>query len=304
MNKKYFAALLAFVGAVLFSAKAVFVKLAYLSDERVDHTNLLLIRMALAIPIYLVINWLYSKNRYQTRLESKQVKAIILAGIGGYYLASLFDFMGLEYISAGMERVILFIFPTLVVLISAVAFKKKITTAQVLALLITYVGIFIAVYKTISMDKTDHTLLGCILVFLSAVCYASYLVGIGQIVHKVGTIRFTTYSMSVSFICILLHYLITARTPLIGLNSDIYGYALLMAVVSTVVPSFMVYEAIRRIGSSNAAIISGIGPVSTIVLAYFFLGETMGALQIIGTILVISGVVFISIAGNEEKLKD
>lgn len=302
MNSQYFAALLAFVGAVLFSAKAILVKLAYAVEVDVNAINLLVLRMGMAVPIYFLILWFSERKQKTTPLTKKQIWSIVLAGIGGYYLASLFDFLGLEYVSAGMERVILFVFPTIVVLISLIVYKRRVTGVQVAALLITYAGIFLAVYESIKIGNPTDVIIGCILVFLSALCYAAYLVGIGQLVHKVGTIRFTTYSMAVSAVCIVIHYLVTDRSNIIHFEPEVYSYALMMAVVSTVIPSFMVYEAIRRIGSSNAAIISGVGPVSTIVLAYFYLNETMGWLQIMGTLLVIAGVLLISVAKKKENV--
>lgn len=300
MNNQLLAALLAFVGAVMFSAKAIIVKKIYLVDSTTNAINVLVLRMLIAVPIYMIIHFIVSRRKNQQRLGRKEIISIIFAGIGGYYLASLFDFLGLEYISAGMERIILFMFPTIVVLISLLVYKKPVTKVQVLALLITYAGIFIAVYETIRFGKSVDVVIGCVLVFLSTLCYAAYLVGIGRLVHKVGTIRFTTYSMAVSGLCILIHYLIVDRSNIFVFNVDVYSYSLLMAIVSTVIPSFMVYEAIRRIGSSNAAIISGVGPVSTIILAYIYLGETMDWLQIIGTILVILGVLLISVAKQKQ----
>ncbi len=282
--------LLAIIGVVLFSAKAVMVKMAY--TYGIDHLTLLLFRMVFAFPFYLLIAFL-SKPLHPKEIRNSDYLWIVFFGFIGYYLASLFDFMGLQYIKAGLERIILFIYPTIVVLLSWFIFRKKITKLQVLAIVVTYLGVLITFWDEAGATE-NPILLGGFLIFLSAFTYASYLVGSGWLIPKFGVMQFTSYAMIVSTICIVVHYLFINGFNLSSYPSQVYLLGMAMAIFSTLVPSFLVSAAINRLGASTFSIFGSLGPVSTIILAFFFLEETITFLQIFGMLVVIGGVMLVS----------
>ena len=280
----------AVLGIVLFSAKAVMVKLAYTYE--VDHLTLLLFRMGFALPFYLAIA-LYTKPLQSEEIKSKDYLWLVFLGFLGYYLASLFDFMGLQYIKAGLERIILFIYPTIVVLLSWVFFKNKLSRNQFLAILVTYVGVLITFWDEIGVSG-EPIYWGGFLIFLSALTYAAYLVGSGWLIPKFGVLRFTSYAMIVSTFCIMVHYAVVSDFDLFNYPKEVYYLGLAMALFSTLLPSFLVSAAIKRLGASTFSIFGSLGPISTIILAFFFLDERITYLQVFGMFVVIAGVTLVS----------
>ncbi len=281
------------LGSVLYSSKAVIVKLAYRYD--VDSLSLLALRMLFAIPFYLIIFWWVSRKSDKPKLSREDFLRIIGIGITGYYLASMFDFHGLQYISAGLERLILFTYPTLVIIILAVGFHKKISGSTMIALVLTYGGILLAYFNDPSASSSEHLHKGGLLVFLAALSFAFYIVWSAGLVQRVGTLRFTSIGMLAAAGVVLLHHGVSMQWSLWQFSVEVYWLSLLMAFVATVLPSFLVMEAIRRIGATRAAIIGSVGPISTIILAYYFLGEAFGVLQLVGTVIVIIGVMVIAL---------
>ena len=281
--------LITFIGAILFSTKAIFVKLAF-ANTTVDAVTLLALRMFFAVPFYLGIAFFYSNKEGNVKFTTRQWVKIIFLGFIGYYLSSLFDFIGLQYISAGLERLILFLYPTFAILLNAVIFKKKINRVQQLALFLTYAGIAIAYFGELKLD--DHNpdfFLGTFFIFLCALTFSIYLVGSGRLIQMVGATKFTAYTMTAAAVGVLAHYFISGKTNL-HFSSPILGYGLMLAIIATVIPTFFISNGLKKIGSNNVAIISSIGPVSTILQAHFVLGEKLIAAQIAGTVLVIAGV--------------
>lgn len=304
-NTKYknlIGVLLVFVGAFLFSGKAVLVKLSY--RHEVDSVTLLTLRMIFSLPFYIVIVLIANAKTNTADVSRDNWVKIVFLGIIGYYLASYFDFAGLKYITAGLERLILFIYPTLVVVISSVWFKKPIRSKEVVSLGLTYGGISLVVLNDISFYQND-VLKGSVLIFFSALTYAIYLIGSGKLIPVIGTVRFTAYAMIISTIAVLLHYFVAENVNIFNLDREVYILAVLMAVFATVIPSFLISEGIRMIGSSSASIVGSIGPVSTIVLAYIFLGEKITLYQILGTLLVLAGVLIVGTADDffQQKVK-
>lgn len=292
--------LLAFSASVMFSTKAVFVKLAYQYD--IDAVSLLLLRMIFSLPFYLGIAFYASRKVSIYKPTRKDYLQILFLGLMGYYLASLLDFFGLQYITASLERLILFAYPTFVVLIGVFYFKEKITRPQIIALILAYIGILIIFIGNVDITSQRNLITGIVLIFFCALTFAIYIVGSGQLLPKLGTWRFTSYALIVSSVAVILHYLIINQ----GLGEfnypgQVYIIAILMAIVSTVIPTLLVSEGIRLIGSSNVAIIASVGPISTIVMAYFFLGERLSFVQMFGGILVLSGVVFVSVVRKRNK---
>ncbi|MBC7826974.1 MAG: EamA family transporter [Chitinophagaceae bacterium] len=282
-----------FLGAVLFSTKAIIVKSAFAKTE-VDALTLLTLRMVFSLPFYLLAAFLVSNKQGNVKLSAKQWLSIILLGLFGYYLSSLFDFVGLQYISAGLERLILFLYPTFVVFINIGLFKQRISPTQKLALLLTYAGIGLAYIGELRVDTHNPDFYwGSFLIFLCSITYAVYISGSGRIIPIVGGTKFTAYAMLASTAGIFIHFMVQGSYTELKTGAGLWGYGILLAILATVIPSFMISNGLKRIGSNNVAIISSIGPVSTIVQAHFILGEKIFITQVIGTILVIGGVLLI-----------
>ena len=229
-------------------------------------------------------------------MTGKEWLAIIALGIFGYYLSSLFDFIGLQYISAGLERLILFLYPSFAVILNAVFFKEKIKKVHVWALLISYIGIGIAYFGELKIDTGNPNFYwGSFLIFLCAITYAMYIAGSGHIIPKVGASKFTAYALLCSTVGVFLHYILRGKYEALQGGFDLWWYGILLALIATVIPTFMLSAALKKIGANNVAIISSIGPVSTILQAHFFLGEPIFVEQMIGTALVLFGVLLLSI---------
>ncbi len=289
-NSYPYAALLILTGAILFSSKAIVVKLAY--QETIDSISLLALRMLFSLPLF-VIAGLYKKGT--TKITRQDWISICAIGITGFYMASYLDFLGLQYISASLERLILYIYPTLVLLISAIFLKKKITKVQFVSLLISYFGLAIVFSGKITTTGNSNPMLGGVFIFLAALTYAIYLVGSGQLLPRIGTRRFTAYSMTAACLAVLLHNAIAGTESLFHFSNRMYGLAIYMAVFATFLPTFLIGEGIRILGSNTASIISAIGPISTLILAYFILGEHLLLHQWVGAIIVISGILLITL---------
>jgi len=286
--------LITILGSICFSAKAIFVKLAYV-ETAIDAVSLLALRMIFSIPFFLGSAFITSSKKDNVKFTTKQWIYIALIGCLGYYISSLLDFLGLLYISAGMERLILFMYPTIVVLMSSIIFKEKISARQWIALVLTYAGLVIAFLGEVSMGASseENFYLGCFFVFACAVTFAAYVVGSGKLIPMVGPVKFNSYAMSFAAVGVLLHYFFTSNQSLLHLDEKVYIFSFLMAVISTVIPSYLRSEGIKRIGPENSAIVTSIGPASTIIQANIFLGEPIFALQIAGTALILVRVMLI-----------
>lgn len=286
------------LGIVLFSSKAVMVKLAY--RHNVDPISVLLLRMAFSFPFYVAVAFLYRNKANNAQVVPKDYYWVIVFGVVGYYLSSYFDFVGLTYIKASLERIILFIYPTIVLLLNRVFLKKKINKVQIGAILLTYLGIVIAFGKEVSISGSE-TYLGGFFIVLSAVTYASYLVGSGWLIPKFGVVKFTSYAMLVSCFCVFVHYSLTYQVDIFGLPWEVYLLGFLIAIFATVIPSYLVSASIKMINSSNFAVIAGFGPISTIILAAIFLGEKLTLLQLLGALVVIIGILIVSLKSSKSK---
>ena len=275
-------------GIILFSTKAIFAKLAYLYE--VDAINVLLLRMVFSLPFYLILA--FFKNEKKVTATKNDYLRLLLLGFLGYYLASYFDFKGLEYIKASLERLILFIYPTFVIILSFIFLKIKISRYQFYAILVAYFGICIVFLPEIEISTPSTTLKGSLLVLLSAVTYASYIFGSSFLIPKFGTRRFTCYVMIVSSIMIITQYIIECEMSVNLLNfpKEVYMYGILIAIFSTVIPSFLISHAIKELGPNQFSLFGGIGPISTLMLAHVFLEERLSTLQVLGSVVVIMGI--------------
>jgi drug/metabolite transporter (DMT)-like permease len=251
--------------------------------------------MLFSFPFYLgLFVWVWYNDK-QFFKNYRLWLGMVCMGIAGYYASSLFDFIGLQYVSAGLERLILFVYPTLAVLINTWFFKTPFNKKQRWALVITYIGIVIACYSEIKiLQVQDGFYFGCGMILLCAITYAFYLVGTGRLVMQAGVIRYTSTVMLAATAGIVLHYLVVKGWKPIPMKTGLVGYAIALALMATVVPSLLMSSGMKRIGSNQVSIITSIGPVSTILQAHWFLGEPITGWQIMGTILVIAGVLLIS----------
>ena len=285
--------LISLAGAILFSTKAIFVKLAF-KVTTVDAVTLLALRMLFALPFYLLAAWFSGTNENTKSLSKSYWCWIVIMGIFGYYLSSLFDFIGLQYVSAGLERLILFLYPTFAVLINTFLFKAALSKIQIIALALTYSGIGLAYFSEInSIEQTPNFLFGSLMIFCCAITYSIYLVGTGKLVHKTGATRYTAYVMLAATIGVFVHFLTTHSVSNLQLTPQLTWYSIALAIIATVIPSFLMSNGMKKIGSNNVSIITSIGPVSTIIQASIFLGEKIVPMQIAGTILVMCGVILI-----------
>ncbi len=277
------------IAALGFSAKAVIIKLAYQCDQTVDAITLMALRMVMALPAFLLVAIWQDKQNHEDVLRGKDWFGVLILGAVGYYWSSLLDFTGLLFISAGLERVILFLYPTFVILFSAIIFRQPISLRVLLALLIGYSGMLVVFIENMQMDSVN-VLKGSVLVFSSAISFALFLIGSGVMIKRMGSARFTALSMSVACLVTLVHFAISHELNVPSFSGKIYALAGLMAVFSTILPAFLMNAGIRRIGSGTASIISSTGPVGTLFLSWFFLQETITWVQIGGTLLVLTGV--------------
>ncbi len=281
--------LLAALGAVAASGKAVIVKLAY--RHGVDATTLLALRMLVAFPFFVAMGaW---AARRAAPLARRDLWHVAVLGFSGYYLSSYLDFLGLKYITATLERLILYLSPTLVVLIALLVLKQRPSRRQLVALVVSYLGVLLAFGHDIRIDG-HRTAIGALLVFASALSYAIYLFGSGQVVGRIGAVRLTAYASGVACVlCVGQYLLLQPVAALWGHAPPVYWLSLLNGTVCTVLPVLAIMVGVKRIGSALAAQVSMLGPVSTIVLSVWLLDEPMGPWQAAGTLLVLGGVLVV-----------
>jgi drug/metabolite transporter (DMT)-like permease len=287
----------ALLAAVGFSAKAILVKLAYL--DSVDAITLLALRMVFSVPFFIGVA-IWARQHHAVPLNTHDRLLVLGLGLIGYYCSSFLDFLGLEYISAGLERLILFLYPTMTVILSAILYKRAIGKKVIVAMALSYAGIALVFLHDVG-TKEGSIVLGASLVFASTLSYSIYLVGAGHAIARIGTMRFTAYAMVVASIASLLQFAVMRPLSSLELPLRVYELSIAMAIFSTVLPVFLLSFAIRRIGSGSASLIGSIGPVSTIYMAYVFLNERISLLQIAGSALVLAGVLVISLSTKKSS---
>lgn len=213
----------------------------------------------------------------------------------GYYFASWLDFIGLQYVTASLERLILFTYPTFTLLISVIFLGQKIQKIQILAVLLTYSGISLAFINDLQLYEQKDVWTGASFILGSALVFAVYLNGTGKLIQKFGTLHYTTLSMTAAGVGVLVHTYFYNQLDIWDFKTEVYSLGALTGIFSTVISSFMFSAGIRRVGASNASLVGSIGPVSTIIMASIFLNEAITLPQIFGTVLVISGILTLSI---------
>jgi drug/metabolite transporter (DMT)-like permease len=284
--------LFALGGTVAFAFRPVLIKLGY-EAAPVSATTLLFLRMALSLPFFAAVAWWL---RREPALARRDWAGIVALGFLGYYLASLLDFLGLQYVPAGLGRLIMFLYPTLVVILSALFLARRPTGRELSALAVTYVGIALVLSQRLGAGPEHRLfLLGAALVFGSAMCYAVYLVTGSQLVKRVGSMRFTAYTMMVSTAPALVQFALLESPAALQLPGAVWLYAILLATVCTVLPVFLVAEALKRIGANHFALIGGLGPVTTVLADFALLEGALTPLQLLGGALVVAGVLLVTL---------
>ena len=281
----------AVAGILAFSLRPILIKLSYAAHP-VSPTTLLFLRMALSLPFFLAIGW-WLRNQ-QPRLTQRDWLGIVGLGFLGYYAASFLDFIGLQWVGAGAGRLILYLFPTLVVLLSFLFLRKVPTWREIVALGLSYAGIILVVSSPISAQNRLFGL-GVALIFASALCYAIYLVAGSQMVKRVGSMRFTAYSTVVATVPAVIQFLFLESLDSLNLPGAVWGYAIVLATFSTVLPLFLQAEALNRIGANHFALIGAFGPVSVALTSALGLDEPFTWVQALGGALVIFGVLLVSL---------
>jgi drug/metabolite transporter (DMT)-like permease len=281
--------LLAAAGSIAFSGKAIIVKIGY--RYGVDSITLLMLRMLFAMPFFLALAWWAGRGK--APLTQRDWLGVLGLGFSGYYLSSFLDFLGLQYISASFERLILYLNPTLVLVLGWVLYKRKISGRQGVAMAVSYSGVLLVFGHEVSLVG-ENVMLGASLVFLSAVTYATYLSYSGPLVQRLGSLRLAGLATTVAcFFCILQFVLMM---PLSALNvaPEVIGLSMLNATACTVLPVLLVMMAIERIGAGLTSQIGMIGPMTTLALGVFFLNEPFTIWILAGTALVLGGVYWVT----------
>jgi drug/metabolite transporter (DMT)-like permease len=282
----------AVIGVLAFSVRPILIKLSYAAHP-VSPSTLLFLRMTLSLPFFLAIGWWL--RRKEPQLSGRDWANIGLLGFLGYYGASFLDFLGLQYVGAGVGRLILFLFPTLVLLLSFVFLHKKPSLRELVALAMSYAGIALVVSSQVVPSAEGRLFVfGALLIFGGALLYAIYLVAGSQVVKRVGSMRFTAFSMAISSIPAVVQFVLLEPATALDLPASVWAYAGVLATVSTVLPVFLQAEALKRIGANHFALIGAVGPVSVAVTSAVGLDEPFTWVQALGAMLVISGVLLVS----------
>ena len=276
---------LASFGAIAFSGKAIIVKLAY--RYGVDAVTLIMYRMLFALPIFAVMAWWASRGK--AALTRKDWLGVVWLGVTGYYLASFLDFAGLAYVSASLERLILYLNPTLVLLLGLVFYKRRITKPQMIGMAISYCGVVLVFGHEMARQGSDAAW-GALLVFFSAISYAVYMVYSGEMVKRLGAMRLVGLATTVACFCCLLQFVLLRPFSAAIVAPEVIWLSILNATLCTAVPVLMVMMAIERLGAGLTAQTGMIGPLSTILMSVLLLGEPFTVWVAAGTVLVIAGI--------------
>lgn len=281
--------LLAMAGSVAFSGKAIIAKLAY--RHGVEAVTLLMYRMLMALPIFLAMAWWAGRGK--PALERRDLWGIVGLGFCGYYLASFLDFWGLEYISASLERLILYLNPTLVLVLGWLFLGRRIQHRQAVAMLISYAGVLLVFGHEVSLAGR-HAALGALLVLLSALSYALYLIYSGQLVQRLGSLRLAGWATSVASVLCIGQFALLRPLSAAQVAEPVLWLSLLNATACTALPVVLVMMAIERIGPSLTAQTGMVGPMSTVIMGVWILGEPFNGWIVAGTVLVLGGVFWVT----------
>lgn len=285
--------MLAIAGTLVFSFRPILVKLIYVTYPA-SAVTVLFLRMAISLPFFLTVAWWMRHE--EPRLTRRDWAALVALGFIGYYAASFLDMLGLKYVGAGVGRLILYLYPTLVLLISFLFLHRRPTPRQLGALVITYAGVTLILASQAHGGAEGRLfVLGAMLVFGSSLFYATYLVASAELVKRVGSMRFTAYSMAVATLPAVVQFFALEPLSALELPGRIWLYAGLLGTFCTVLPLFIQAEALKRIGAAEFALIGALGPVSVAITSALGLDEQFTAVQALGGALVIFGVLLVSL---------
>jgi drug/metabolite transporter (DMT)-like permease len=277
---------LALGGSIAFSGKAIIVKLAY--RYGVDAVTLIMYRMLFALPIFAAMAWWASRGR--PPLTGRDWAGVVGLGVSGYYVSSLLDFLGLQYITASLERLILYLNPTLVMLLAWLLYRKTIRRRQVAGMAISYAGVLLVFGHEVTLQGANVAL-GTLLVFVSAITYAIYMVYSGEVVKRIGSLRLVGLATSVACLCCILQFpLLRPLASAAEVAPEVIWLSVLNATLCTAVPVLLVMMAIERVGPAVSAQAGMVGPMSTILMGAAILGEPLTVWIAAGTALVIAGI--------------
>ncbi len=293
----YLSIILASLGAILFAAKAIVVKFSYQYGATAD--VVLTLRMVFSLPIFWLAVWWNQRATLPQPLRRTDVIKVCAIGLLGYFLSSYLDFLGLHYISAGLERVILYLTPAIVLVLSKFFLKKEIDRRQYWAMVVAYLGIMMVFMHDIELNNHGAVVLGSILVFLAAVVYSVYLIFAGELVGRVGSIRLVALASASATVATCIQSLVLGADQLFVQQPEVYYFALINALFCTFMPMLFIMMAVNRIGSSLTAQAGTIGPVGTAFLGWYFLNEPVSALQLAGIAVVLIGIAILLSIGNK-----
>jgi len=289
--------ILASLGAILFAAKAIVVKFSYQYGATAD--VVLTLRMVFSLPIFWLAVWWNQRVSSPEPLIKKDIVKVCAIGLLGYFLSSYLDFLGLHYISAGLERVILYLTPAIVLVLSKFFLKKEIDRRQYWAMVVAYLGIVMVFMHDFNLNDHSAVVLGGVLVFLAAVVYSIYLIFAGELVGRVGSIRLVALASASATVATCIQSLILGADQLFVQQSAVYYFALINALFCTFMPMLFIMMAVNRIGSSLTAQAGTIGPVGTAFLGWYFLNEPVSGLQLAGIAVVLIGIAILLSIGNK-----
>ena len=300
MNNRAKGLLLAALGAIAFSGKAIVVKLAY--RHGVDAATLLMYRMLMALPLFVLMAWWGARGR--PALTRPEWLAVAGLGFCGYYLASMLDFMGLQYISASLERLILYLTPTAVLLLGWALRGRAITAGHLLATAVSYAGALLVFGLELRVVPGAATAWGALLVLLSTLSYAAYLFYSGEFVQRLGALRLVGLASVVASACCIAQFLLLHPPEAARVPAPVVWLSLLNATVCTAAPVLLVMMGVERLGASLAAQVGMIGPLSTIAMGILILGEPFTPWLAAGTLLVMAGIALFGRAGRGTPVND
>jgi drug/metabolite transporter (DMT)-like permease len=291
--------LLAVFAAVFFSFKSILIKLAYAYP--VDAVTLIALRMLFSLPFFMAVALWSRRDSKLTPVSRRDALSILALGFSGYYASSVLDFLSLQYVSASLERLILFLYPTIVLLISVLLLKRRVSGRELAALAFSYIGIVLMfVHDASSGISSRDIALGGALVFGSALTYAMYLVASTDTISRVGSARFTAYAMTIACGCVIVQFLLLNPVASLALPWQVYALGAAIALLSTVLPIFMMSEALKRIGAMQVSMLGALGPISTIAADVWIMGAPLSFWQVCGSALVLAGVWIISTSAQRK----
>jgi drug/metabolite transporter (DMT)-like permease len=285
----------AVLGVLGFSFKGILIKLAY-QWHPLDAVTLLTLRMLYSAPFFMLMAFFASRGRDVAPIGRRDWRQIVFLGFLGYYFSSLLDFIALQYITASLERLVMFLYPTFVVLLSALLLGKPVTQRAVVALVVSYAGILLVVGHDVWASRDAKSILvGSAFVFVSAALYALYLVQSSGVIGRLGSLRFVSWAMLISTVFIAINFALLRPLSNLVVPSSLNLLLLAMAIFSTVLPTWLIAESIRRLGANAASLVGSLGPVFTIGFGAMILGEELTVVQLVGAALVVAGVALVTL---------